>query len=155
MFKKKSSKEKMKDNLRKTNQIKVRIYSTRLKYNPTKAEKIFYDCLQKNNIIFQFQKEVFNHKKSYIIDFFFRRTNNIPLAVEIDGKSHASLKSLKYDAKRTLWLKKYRNCEVIRFMNEEILANSQGIVDKLLKIGIRKYDPVKNFIETTNGNWLA
>lgn len=154
MNKKKSLEDKIKDNRRKTNQIKVRLYSKKMKYNPTNAEKILYDCLWKNCVRFQFQKEVFNDKKSYIVDFFFRRINKQPLVVEVDGKSHASLKALKYDAERTQWLKKNRNYEVIRFMNEEVLANVQGIVDKILAMGARRFDPVNNFIEATNGNWL-
>jgi very-short-patch-repair endonuclease len=151
---KKSLEEKIKDNKRRTNQIKVRLYSKRLKYNPTNAEKVLYDRLESNNIKFQFQKEVFNDKKSYILDFFFRRINNRPLVVEVDGKSHASMKAIKYDASRTLWLKKHRNYEVVRFMNEEILANVQGIVDKIIKMGAIKRDLVKEFVDRTNGNWL-
>lgn len=140
---------------RKANQIKAQKYGRCLRYNPTNAEKVLYDCLWKNCVIFQFQKEFFNADKCYIVDFFFRRDNKNPLVVEVDGSSHASLKAMKRDMDRTLWLRQHRCAEVVRFMNEEVLANVQGVVDKIISLGVRKFDPVQNFIEATNGNWLA
>jgi very-short-patch-repair endonuclease len=140
---------------RKIHQKLSQKYGRCLRYNPTHAEIVLKDCLWKNCVDFQFQKEFFTTDRCYIVDFFFRRENNSPLVVEVDGSSHSSLEALQHDAERTLWLRQHRNCEVIRFMNEEVLANAQGIVDKIISLGIRKFDPVQNFIEATNGNWLA
>ncbi len=57
----------------------------------------------------------------YIVDFFCPEAN---LIVELDGGQHADSQQ---DAKRTRWLEA-RGYRVIRFWNNEVLANTGGVI---------------------------
>ena len=51
------------------------------------------------------------------------------LVVEADGGQHADN---NYDERRTAWLAK-RGWRVIRFWNNDILANTEGVADTILR----------------------
>ena len=52
------------------------------------------------------------------------------LVVEADGGQHADN---QYDADRTAWLEK-RGWRVLRFWNNEILANPEGVQEAVLQV---------------------
>lgn len=111
------------------NQKKVANYSNQLKRRITRHEQIIYDLLIDNNILFQFQKIVYNHKVSYILDFYFKSTENRRYCIEIDGNSHNSERQKLYDKKRTWWLENRRKMKVIRFTNTEVDENPFAIIE--------------------------
>ena len=63
---------------------------------------------------------------SYIVDFV---CYEICLIVEADGGQHHENK--KYDDARTLWLNS-QGFRVLRFWNNEVLANIEGVFETLL-----------------------
>ncbi len=66
----------------------------------------------------------------YIVDFFCARSK---LVVEVDGDVHAEPRQAEYDARRTEWLNGQKHYRVIRFCNDEILYNLDGVLSALLE----------------------
>ena len=93
--------------------------------HPTLAEsKLWYMLLRMKNFSgykFTRQKPLAN----YIVDFY---CAELHLAIEIDGDSHAE--SMAYDLQRTQALNKM-GVSVIRYANDEVLNNLEGIYDDL------------------------
>jgi very-short-patch-repair endonuclease len=63
---------------------------------------------------------------SYILDFC---CFSASLVIEIDGASHDE--RLEYDEQRTAWLNE-QGFKVMRFTNQEILQNLEGILETIL-----------------------
>ena len=63
----------------------------------------------------------------FILDFYCAM---LKLAVEVDGDSHAD--QVEYDTARTEWLND-RGIRVIRFTNDEVKKNLDGVVAEILK----------------------
>ena len=63
----------------------------------------------------------------YIVDFvsFERKT-----IVEVDGGQHNETEARERDKERSAWLKG-RGYQVLRFWNNEVLANTKGILEKI------------------------
>jgi very-short-patch-repair endonuclease len=93
--------------------------------NPTPAEqKLWVEVLQGNKFLglkFTRQKPL----DEYIVDFYCR---DYMLAIEIDGDSHGEQED--YDQKRTEDLN-VLSVTVIRFTNEEVMRNIQGVYEDL------------------------
>jgi very-short-patch-repair endonuclease len=97
-----------------------------LRKNQTDAERKLWSKLRDNQIDgvkFRRQQPIGN----YIADFvsFEKR-----LIIEIDGGQHNEDKNTMKDEQRTAWLEKdgYR---VIRFWNNDVLLNSEGVLMKI------------------------
>ncbi len=94
--------------------------------NPTKAEwKMWNEVLRMR----QFSNSKFLRQKplaGYIVDFF---SSELRLVIEIDGSSHADV--IEYDAARTQMLNAL-GLTVVRYSNEEVLQNIEGVVADLL-----------------------
>ena len=65
---------------------------------------------------------------SYIVDFY---CHEAALVVELDGGGHAQELQGEYDVERSLWLES-RGLRVIRFWNNEVLRNIEGVVEQIL-----------------------
>jgi very-short-patch-repair endonuclease len=93
--------------------------------NPTKAEsKIWHEVLRMR----QFSSYKFLRQKpidNYIVDFY---CAELLLVIEIDGDSHAA--AVEYDAERTKILESLE-LAVVRYTNDEVLSNIQGVYDDL------------------------
>jgi adenine-specific DNA-methyltransferase len=61
----------------------------------------------------------------YVVDFF---CPSARLIVELDGGQHAA--EADYDANRTRWLEQ-RGYRVLRFWNNDVLANPEGVVESM------------------------
>jgi very-short-patch-repair endonuclease len=97
-----------------------------LRNNQTEAEKILWSKLrdkQIDGVKFRRQQPIEN----YVVDFvsFEKR-----LIIEIDGGQHDEAEIKKKDEQRTAWLEKdgYR---VIRFWNNDVLMNIEGVLIKI------------------------
>jgi very-short-patch-repair endonuclease len=64
----------------------------------------------------------------YVVDFI---CNERALIVEVDGGQHALDEAR--DAERTRWLES-QGFRVIRFWNNEVLANTDGVVAEILRV---------------------
>ncbi len=95
--------------------------------NMTKAEKkIWYDILSKKKLDgykFLRQKPILH----FIADFY---CSELKLVIEIDGDIHDKKK--EYDAERTIKIEK-EGLNIIRFSNEDVLHNIEGVKSELLR----------------------
>ena len=62
----------------------------------------------------------------FILDFFCPQAK---LVIEVDGDVHA--KQVEYDAERTRWLNEQKHYRVIRFTNEEVRQNIEGVLEAI------------------------
>ena len=96
------------------------ILAKALRREATKEENhLWYDFLSKYKIRFQRQKAI----DSFIADFYCHKAG---LVIEIDGSQHFSEEGKKNDQFRTEILEGY-NLKVIRFTNEQIHHNFEGV----------------------------
>jgi len=106
----------------------LKLLARDLRKNMTQAEKIFWQKVRKRqlkNFIFYRQKPLGN----FIADFY---CDQAKLIVEIDGGYHKAQR--KKDAWREDCLQSiHRNLRVIRFTNEEVLKNIDGVIQKVLE----------------------
>lgn len=98
----------------------------------TEAEKIFWFEIQKNkklaNFKFTRQKPIGN----FIVDFY---CAELKLAIEIDGEIHKFQKIR--DEERDNILKQKFGIKIIRYKNEDILKNTESVLNNLIKkIGV-------------------
>ena len=64
----------------------------------------------------------------YILDFYCPK---VRLAIEVDGGQHAENEYNEYDEKRTAYLKRC-NIMILRFWNNEVLNNIEGVYRKIV-----------------------
>jgi very-short-patch-repair endonuclease len=96
-------------------------FSRKMRKAPTKAERVLWEFLRKRRIEgYKFRRQ--QPMGSYIVDFicFEKR-----LIIELDGGQHATNK--QYDHDRTAWLSA-RGYRVLRFWNNEVLTNTNGVL---------------------------
>lgn len=97
-----------------------------MRNNSTKAEiKMWVDVLRNRQTGFQFyrQKPLYH----FIVDFYCPK---LKLVIEIDGGSHNE--KIEYDRIRTELLNVF-DLEVIRYTNEDILKNINGVRNNLME----------------------
>lgn len=104
--------------MRKTLTLKAR----KLRNNLTDSEKFLWYILRANNLGFKFRHQALIGK--YIVDFVCYEKN---LIIEIDGGQHAGSQS---DKARDEWLRS-QGFEVLRFWNNEVLENREGVLSKI------------------------
>jgi very-short-patch-repair endonuclease len=62
----------------------------------------------------------------FIVDFLCAKSR---LVIEIDGDTHAG--QVEYDEERTRWLEEQKHYCVIRFANDEVMRNVEGVVEAI------------------------
>ena len=92
-----------------------------LRKNMTKAEGALWRLLRRDALGVRFRRQFAFHDR-YVLDFFAPRAR---LAVEIDGGQHGV--NVSADARRTRFLND-RGVSVLRFCNNEVLSNVEGVV---------------------------
>ena len=95
--------------------------------NPTAAENRIWQKILRMR---QFANYKFLRQKpvgDYIVDFY---CAGLQLVIEIDGDSHAE--AAEYDAERTRFLGSL-GLRVIRFSNDEVLRNTEGVYEELAR----------------------
>ena len=90
-----------------------------LRANATEAEKKLWTCLQRGQLGVKFRRQY--PIQSYIVDFC---CLNEKLIIEVDGGQH---NENKYDKMRDQDLKT-QGYTVLRFWNNEVLSNVEGVV---------------------------
>ncbi|MCX6752193.1 MAG: endonuclease domain-containing protein [Candidatus Nomurabacteria bacterium] len=98
-----------------------------LRKKTTEAEKVFWGKILKNkklaNLKFTRQKPI-DH---FVVDFY---CSKLGLAIEIDGKIHTFQKTR--DEERDNLLKQKFGLKIIRYTNEEILADTESVAEDLI-----------------------
>lgn len=102
-----------------------------LRRNQTEAEKALWKRLRNKGF---FGVKFFRQYSvgAYVVDFY---CPTHKLAVELDGGQHAEEETKEYDSVRTDYLKAI-GMEVIRFWNNDVLQNIEGVfaeIEKRLK----------------------
>ncbi len=101
-------------------------HSRHLRKNATEAERKMWSLLRRRQFVgnkFRFQSPI----GQYIVDFV---CHSKRLIVEIDGGQHQQ--RAEEDAVRTSWLQG-RGYRVLRFWNNEVLTNSEGVAEVILE----------------------
>ncbi len=95
----------------------------------TKPEVILWTQLKSRGCLgYKFRRQ--HSVGRYILDFY---CHELYLAIEVDGSQHFELEALKYDQERTKYLNSL-NIKVVRFTNDDILTNLNGVIDALEEI---------------------
>jgi very-short-patch-repair endonuclease len=98
-----------------------RDFARQLRKSSTDAEKRLWSKLRHKQVDgFRFRRQ--QPIGRYIVDFFCPEAK---LIIEVDGGQHADAE--RNDLMRTLWLQG-RGYRVIRFWNNEVLGNTEGVV---------------------------
>jgi very-short-patch-repair endonuclease len=88
--------------------------------------RFWYEVLRNKQLGFKFLRQ--KPLAGYIVDFY---CSELLLVIEIDGESHTNRQA--YDARRTDRLNSL-GIRVARYTNDEVLQNTEGIHDNLLRI---------------------
>jgi len=96
-----------------------------LRNNMTKAERIVWQYIRKEQLGVRFRRQVPIGK--YIVDFF---ALNIGLAIEIDGGQHYYRDFAKKDEERTDALNN-SDLTVVRYNNYEVFTNIEGVIESI------------------------
>jgi very-short-patch-repair endonuclease len=109
------------------NNSSTKEYRRKLRNNSTDAERKIWSILrnkQINGLRFLRQYSV----GKYILDFY---CPELKLSIEIDGGQHNEKEKIDYDINRTIYLKR-SNIKVLRFWNNDVLNNIEGVWEKLI-----------------------
>lgn len=97
-----------------------------LRKNSTPQEKILWQILRNHNFYgYEIRRQ--SPIGNYIVDFVCRKKKII---IEIDGGQHNKPENIEYDKKRTEYLEQ-KGYKIIRFWNNEITKNIDGVYKKL------------------------
>ena len=98
-----------------------------LRGNQTDTERILWNRLRAhrlNGLRFRRQFPIGN----FIADFCCKEYQ---LVIELDGEQHAEQRIIKYDDRRTQLIEN-RGYKVLRFWNNEVLTNMDGVLESIL-----------------------
>jgi len=99
-----------------------------LRRNATKAEKKLWYFLQRGQMQgFSFRRQ--HPFGRYVVDFY---CAPLKLAVEVDGGQHDECPQRLRDRRRLHWLRS-KGITVIRFWNNEVLENIEGVWDEIAR----------------------
>jgi len=114
--------------------IGMRRYARSLRVNATDAERLLWSRLRRRQIAgFKFRRQ--HQVGLYICDF---ACLDRMLVVELDGSQHAE--NLEYDQRRDRFLRS-AGFEVLRFWNNDVLGNIEGVLDTIYAALDRSSDP--------------
>jgi len=109
-----------------------------LRRNQTEAEKMVWAHLRNK----QFYGMKFFRQYSigpYILDFY---CPTVKLAIELDGGQHNQPENKGYDLARSEFMKA-QSIDVIRFWNDEVLLNMEGLLSELASKITPLHPPLK------------
>lgn len=107
----------------------TKLHRHRLRTNQTEVEKKLWSRLRNRQCLgYRFHRQY--SIGLYIIDFYCPKMR---LAIELDGGQHAELGQSLYDVSRTTYLNS-KGIFVLRFWNNEVIKNFNGVLEKILQI---------------------
>jgi very-short-patch-repair endonuclease len=99
----------------------------RLRREPTDAERALWTLLRRKQLDgFRFRRQ--QPMGPYIVDFFCPSQR---LVIELDGGQHDA--GLPAEQRRTAWLES-RGYRVVRFWNNEVLGNPEGVLEAIREL---------------------
>ncbi len=107
---------------------KLNILARTLRRNQTPQELKIWELLRNNQLNgYKFKRQ--HPIGNYIADFICKERK---LIIEIDGGQHNEEEALQYDEERTQYLQS-KGYKVIRFWNNDIDNNLDGVYEEILK----------------------
>ena len=103
-----------------------------MRKNPTEAEDLMWKMLRDKFSGFSFRRQ---HPISIYIADFVCITKK--LIIEVDGGYHSTEQQMEEDKQRTEVLKA-KGFTVIRFTNEEVVANTEQVLEKIRKFLVKE-----------------
>ncbi|MBK5275287.1 MAG: endonuclease domain-containing protein [Desulfuromonadales bacterium] len=102
----------------------------------TDAEQLLWYCLRRKQLGgFRFRRQ--HPFEQYVLDFFCFKAR---LVVELDGGQHNSPEIHLRDKERTLFLKQH-GIQVVRFWNNEVFSNLEGVLQSIYDVLQEKTSP--------------
>ena len=95
---------------------------------PTDGEKALWSLLKDDSVGVRFRRQF--AIGDYIVDFI---CLPLGIVIEVDGGYHDTKEQKEYDEQRTKVLESY-GCVVIRFRNEEVIGNPDGVMEKIKEV---------------------
>ena len=120
----------------------LRAYADYNKQHPTEAERIIWDYLKSKQTGHKFRQQ--HIIKDYIVDFVCLHHK---LVIEIDGQYHLEANQIVKDKSRTEDLQAL-GYHIIRFSNEEVIANPNAVIKKIKQALMEIITPKKNTKES-------
>ncbi|MFH1233915.1 MAG: endonuclease domain-containing protein [Patescibacteria group bacterium] len=108
------------------------------------AETILWSKLRNKNLGYKFKRQ-FGIEK-YIVDFYCPRKK---LVIEIDGATHSTNSEILNDRIRQKYLE-YLGLKIIRFTNNDIRENMDGVLSKIVEICKELTFPNPSFVRRGN-----
>lgn len=105
----------------------LREFAKKNKRYPTEAEKMLWEYIRSEQLWFKFNRQ--HIVGDYIVDFICLEKG---LVIEVDGGYHSEYEQMQRDECRTEHLEDM-GLKVIRFSNEEVLNNIEGVLDNIRK----------------------
>ena len=101
----------------------------KLRQNLTEQEAVMWHLLRNRGLNgYKFRRQY--PIGSYVVDFVCRE---LKLIIELDGGQHNEPENIEYDKKRTQYLNE-KGYKVVRFWNNEIDENLEGVYQSILKV---------------------
>jgi cyclase len=100
----------------------------KLRNEPTSSEIIFWSLLKQHFSNFRFKRQ--HPISQYIADFY---CHKLKLVIEIDGSIHQTEEVKNNDKLRDDFLQTL-DLKIMRFTNEEVCTDGDGIVEKLNRV---------------------
>ena len=114
-------------------------YAKQLRTNMTKEEQMLWNIVRAKRFYgYKFKRQVLIGE--YIVDFLCLEKK---LIIELDGGQHNEAKNIKYDEARSQYLKN-NGYQVIRFWNNDIQENIEGVCEVILQNLMKKVNPLPN-----------
>lgn len=104
----------------------LKAFARKNRNHPTEAEKALWSMINGMRLGVRFRRQhIIN---DYIADFVCLEKK---LIIEVDGNYHLTDEQKGYDAHRTETLEQF-GFQVLRFKNEEVIANTQAVVNAII-----------------------
>ncbi len=102
-------------------------YARKMRKAPTEPERRLWQRLRGKQLAgFKFRRQ--HPLGRFILDFY---CHAVKLAIEVDGESHVGKEA--YDQRRTRWIEAH-GIVVIRFSNQEVMQNMEGVLIRILAV---------------------
>ncbi len=109
------------------NNTKIKPIRRKLRHEATETERILWSRLKSRQLLgYKFRRQY--SIGIFIVDFY---CPELKLVIEIDGSQHSEKSSAEYDQSRTNYFRDF-NITVIRYWNNDIFKNIEGVFDDLL-----------------------
>lgn len=105
------------------NRLDLKIRRKGLRKSLNRAEAILWNCLKKGQLGKKFRRQ--HSIGPFIIDFYCPACK---FGIELDGGTHDNEQSQTHDSIRTEFLKT-KGIKIIRFLNEEVYNNLEGVLN--------------------------